>query len=795
MSRNVTYLHKDGEGVENSLKNKKEGNPDDSEIHFLLEDVQNAKEEIMLLLTTTTAGEMIKLKGVKEEEEDEEKEEEQKRKTTGKLLEGTNANGRSLKTFNDLTYDLFLQLIKSSVNKGITTKILVPAYIKSEHNIGIKNTREVVKHTNSLISDTLNKFIVLANELLGENTDNSQISQRKITKGIEIKFFESSKIKEKAVVFLLLLIIIDKSSAYIIKTATTNNKTKRQSKGLVSPIRQSSGSPQGNFMISPCTDNLDLLCHLSSFENLWNQSIDYQKSKDQAKMQEEFINVAAHELRTPIQPILLGTNFLYSIIKDPDQARILRIINSNAKKLKNLSEDILEVSRIESNTLTINKELVNLNDLIHNIVTDFRTSLTKDDSSDPEQENVGGTKRSVKTNEGYTLDEETTESESATATRKLLFFEKREEEIGEEDVFVVEADRNRISQVLTNLLTNATKFTSEKDCIIVSIGEWRKSNGLDAIRDEDSIKLKELEKDLNQERDFDNFSSPVKQGKEKPGKSSNIPDNLHSNQCIPLPKEKERSFAEIQVKDTGKGIEESIIPRLFTKFASNSYKGIGLGLFISKAIVEAHGGSIWAENNKDGRGCTFHFTLPLVKMNKSSQQNLNKQTEVQQVPQVNIKRILIVIEDNITSSKLRKVLEEANRNPGTRKNPYPKTTASLMPHNNYKASTHAKFGIIYNIDIFNEPSIALDNFIIGYYDLIIIDIEFTTMSGFDFCKSIRQKDKKAKVCFLASGETHYRALNDIYGTSSVGNEQFIDRGDIDNDSESLLEQINSMLLA
>ena len=66
----------------------------------------------------------------------------------------------------------------------------------------------------------------------------------------------------------------------------------------------------------------------------------------------------------------------------------------------------------------------------------------------------------------------------------------------------------------------------------------------------------------------------------------------------------------VSVKDSGKGIDQSMLPRLFTKFASKSYKGTGLGLFISKGIIEAHGGTIWGENNSDGRGATFTFSLP-----------------------------------------------------------------------------------------------------------------------------------------------------------------------------------------
>jgi signal transduction histidine kinase len=67
----------------------------------------------------------------------------------------------------------------------------------------------------------------------------------------------------------------------------------------------------------------------------------------------------------------------------------------------------------------------------------------------------------------------------------------------------------------------------------------------------------------------------------------------------------------VSIKDTGTGIDSDIMPHLFTKFVSKSPVGTGLGLFISKSIVQAHGGRIWAENNHDGKGATFRFSLPI----------------------------------------------------------------------------------------------------------------------------------------------------------------------------------------
>jgi signal transduction histidine kinase len=68
----------------------------------------------------------------------------------------------------------------------------------------------------------------------------------------------------------------------------------------------------------------------------------------------------------------------------------------------------------------------------------------------------------------------------------------------------------------------------------------------------------------------------------------------------------------VSVKDSGSGIDPEILPRLFSKFASKSSKGTGLGLYISKSVIEDHGGKIWAENNADGKGATFSFSLPII---------------------------------------------------------------------------------------------------------------------------------------------------------------------------------------
>jgi two-component system sensor histidine kinase VicK len=257
------------------------------------------------------------------------------------------------------------------------------------------------------------------------------------------------------------------------------------------------------------------------------------------RMQKEFINVAAHELRTPIVPILGFSELLYSKIKgrqpqqkgqgqQEEEEEMLETILRNANRLHQLTEDILDVTRIESNTLKLKKERFNLNDVIVDAVEDYREQI-------------------------------------ANGNVKLMY------EPGNNNTFVVEADRRRVTQVISNLLNNSIKFTKEGTVTVTT-----------TIRRKDVV-------------DRDNRG-------EGGGREEVV----------------------IAVKDTGSGIDPGLMPRLFTKFATKSYQGTGLGLFISKSIVEAHGGEIWAENNNNNgsdsdrnhKGATFYFTLPVVAMSE-----------------------------------------------------------------------------------------------------------------------------------------------------------------------------------
>jgi two-component system, OmpR family, sensor histidine kinase VicK len=279
--------------------------------------------------------------------------------------------------------------------------------------------------------------------------------------------------------------------------------------------------------------------YISIFESFWQQSELHKQLEESNKqlteaneqlnvhdkIQSEFINIAAHELRTPIQPILGLSEVLRSKLRHTGRGgkggvgegqEILDIIIRNAKRLQRLAEDILDVTRIESQSLKLIKERFDLNEPISNAVQDYRNQIEKD-------------------NRGI----------------KLLFSPSKQD-------IVVEADRSRLTQVISNLLSNAVKFTTEGT---ISISTEKKDN-----------------------------------------------------QVI------------VNVKDTGSGIDPEILPRLFSKFSAKSFEGTGLGLFISKNIVEAHGGKIWAENNDDDdddaygqKGATFYFMLPLT----DQQQQLN----------------------------------------------------------------------------------------------------------------------------------------------------------------------------
>jgi two-component system, OmpR family, sensor histidine kinase VicK len=237
----------------------------------------------------------------------------------------------------------------------------------------------------------------------------------------------------------------------------------------------------------------------------------YQKIEQQNQTYAAFINIAAHEIRTPSQAILgLAEAAQNNPAYKEDKGGLMHAIYRNARRLDKLIKNILDVTRIEGHTLQLDKQRFSLNDLLFSLIEDTQIQILANNS---------------KIKLSLSLDKSSSTSEA------------------------VVADRERITQVLYNLLDNAIKFTQEGTILVV----------------------------VKRKRGNDDAKEAI----------------------------------IVSVKDTGSGIHAEIMPKLFSKFASKSFSGTGLGLYISKSIVEAHGGKIWAENNTDGKGATFSFSLPL----------------------------------------------------------------------------------------------------------------------------------------------------------------------------------------
>jgi len=251
--------------------------------------------------------------------------------------------------------------------------------------------------------------------------------------------------------------------------------------------------------------------YLAVFESFWRQAELFEKMREVEKLQKDFINMAAHELRNPIQPIIGFSELLYSKIDNDEHRRLLDEVILNARRLERLARIMLDVTRIENNSLVLTKEIVDIGKLVRDLVESYNRKLEENNIHSKDR----NTKELVVLLEGI---------KSIHAT----------------------IDKVRITQVICNILDNAVSFTQEG-------------------------KIRVILKKEKQDR---------------------------------------QSFLIINVKDTGRGIDSEISSKLFTKFASKSEMGTGLGLFISKGIVETHGGKIWAENNRD-KGATFSFSLPI----------------------------------------------------------------------------------------------------------------------------------------------------------------------------------------
>jgi two-component system, OmpR family, sensor histidine kinase VicK len=391
-----------------------------------------------------------------------------------------------IETIRDPTrvQNIALDLVRSCKEEILTIFSTSNAFFRQQRAGGIALVNGVATHGEVNIRILVPYDRRISEFISSLNANNNSIEKKSRTKKINVRYLEPVLNTKMSI------LIVDRKSSLAVELKDDTKDNIQQAIGLSSSYSNSKST---------------VLSYVSIFETLWKQTEMYQQLKVHDKMQKEFVDIAAHELRTPIQPILGLSEVVRSKLKveDKELIQLLDIIKRNAQRLQRLTEDILDVSRIESQTLKMHKEKVNIGDRLLYVIGD-----TKKEIPDP---------------------------------YKLKIF--LTEPVGS---YYVEADMGRLTQVVSNLLSNAVKFTDKGGEISVHV-----------------------EKD-------------------------------DTNQQI-----------IVSVKDNGQGIDPEIFPRLFSKFTSKSHVGTGLGLFISKKIIEAHGGRIWAQNNSGGKGSTFSFTLPM----------------------------------------------------------------------------------------------------------------------------------------------------------------------------------------
>ena len=400
--------------------------------------------------------------------------------------------------------ELFINMIKSAKSEILLMLPTINAFLReerigaiellkksaAEHNVNVR----IITPSNNDVEKILQNNTISSIAVIKEQQEN-----QKKEKGFEVQR-SNIQFKETAMTTVTILVVDKRESLVMEKTDDS----------------------KGNFIeaigLSTYSDSEPtVMSYLSIFEGLWRQAKLYEELREaneqlqiHDKMQKEFINIASHEMKTPTQAILGTSGLLQYYPERKDE--LIEIIQRNAKRLQTLISNILDVTRIESQTLILNKERFNIRDTISSLIEDY-----KDRTKNSNIEIINNNNNPI----------------------------------------FVEADKDRIIQVLSNLLSNAIKFTNQGQ---ISINLFEKN------------------------------------------------DDNHRN-------DGRRKEVIVSVTDTGSGINSEIFTRLFSKFASNSYQGTGLGLFICKSIVEAHGGKIWAKNkdvSEDKSGATITFSLPTV---------------------------------------------------------------------------------------------------------------------------------------------------------------------------------------
>jgi signal transduction histidine kinase len=352
------------------------------------------------------------------------------------------------------------------------------------------------------------------------------LQKLKDTSSIDIEYLESeTTIKNK-------YLITDRKNSLVIELKDEDDDidkyyqflTQKEGENFTSTISSQSAAASTILGTSIHSNSKStVLSYISIFETLWKQTELFQQLKQEDILKTEFINIAAHELRTPIQSII---GYIEMIKSFPERiSTYLQPLERNTQRLYRLIEDILDITKIESGNLKLQKTVFDMNEKINNEIRDLTL------------------KKNLNNNKNTNQDIQ-------------FIFQPTKEPI------IVFADKERIYQVVSNLIKNSLKFIPSTEGKI-------------------EITLEKGKEEVNNKKEF----------------------------------------VSVKIKDNGKGIDKEILPRLFEKFATKSETGTGLGLYISKNIVEAHGGKIWTEinnnnnnnnnNSDDKEGAIFLFTLPL----------------------------------------------------------------------------------------------------------------------------------------------------------------------------------------
>lgn len=344
------------------------------------------------------------------------------------------------------------------------------------------------------------------------------------------------------------------------------------------------------------------------FHNAWT-TIDKNNILEKRNIfQQDFVDIASHQLRNPILPIIGFSKTLKSKTDDPAMLDYLNIIIKNAEKLKNIANDILDISKIEANPSKLDFEIFDLSELLESITKDYNQFSDKDYSG-----------------------------------INILYQGRLN--------MLVEADKEYVKQAFENILNNSYYFTkkNEGNRILISV--------------------------------FD----------------------------------KGDDYVTVLIEDEGPGIPDDDPERIFTKFYPNS-GGAGLGLFISKKIVEIHGGSVVVENRIDDIGAKFIIKIPLKGIDVHFQTIKNKSVDTLK---------LLFIDDFSENLNLVK-----------------KSITDLG----------------YYIDYFEDPYNAIESFVPGKYSLVFLGINVKGLDGFDLYDDLKKRDKKIQGYFMSSNKINKEAM-------------------------------------